>query len=220
MQESEFENLEDIADHVSEHLVPAIEQAVEVCVRSHGEDPFNDNWTFGTQLWKNVWNRFAVLAGLDECPFGLFGKGNEYKLKIGPFVLRHHRIDRKTTIPKAARAAKSAAAVQLMLFDDEWDLAVAKDNIIIAVDADVDDGLREIFVGELTPDSAGSNKYKWAKKIPVFLAEGTTPSSEEFVKFAEAGAVGPIVPEEEIPEVSVGFDESKIVRTAVERDGE
>ena len=220
MQESEFETLEDMALYVSEHLVPAIEQAVEVCVRSYREDPFNDNWIFGTHLWKNVWNRFATLASLDDCPFERCGKGNEYKLKIGHFVVRHHRIDRVTTIPRAARAAKSAAYVQSILFDDEWDHTIEKDNIVIAIDADVNDGLREIFVGELMPYSIESNKYGWAKKVPVFIAEGTVPSSEEFVKFAEARTVGQMVPEEEIPEVPIGLDDSKVIRKTVERDGE
>lgn len=222
MQESEFENLKDVALHVNEHLFPVIEQAVEVCVRSFWADPFNDKWIFGTHLWKNIWNRFAVLASLDDCPFELCGKGNEYKLKIGPFVVRHHRIDRETTIPRAARAAKSAAdaAIQLRLFDDEWDHTIEKYNIIIAIDADVDDGLREIFVGELMPCSTESNKYRWAKKEPVWIAEGTVPSSEEFVKFAEARTVGQMVPEEEIPEVPIGLDDSKVIRKTVERDGE
>ena len=108
MKNMQIENLKDIAPHIIEHLVPEIERAVEVCVKSYRDDEFNDMWTFGTHLWKNTWNRIESAASFEDCPFEVYGKGNEYKLKIGPFVVRHHRIDKETRLPKGAKAVKTA----------------------------------------------------------------------------------------------------------------
>ena len=81
MEASTYETLEDITPHVREHLLPEIQQAVEVCVKAYLEDEFNDTWTFGTQFWKNTWNRFEAVAEFKDCPFGVYGKGNEYNTR-------------------------------------------------------------------------------------------------------------------------------------------
>ena len=68
MEEINLETLEDAVPYVQEHLLPEIQQAVEVCVKSYLDDEFNDMWTFGTHFWKNTWNRFEAVAGLEDCP--------------------------------------------------------------------------------------------------------------------------------------------------------
>jgi hypothetical protein len=215
---SGIETLNDLAPFVHEHLVPAIESAVEVCLHSYWSDEFNDKWTFGTQLWKNIWNRFSALASLDDCPFCTFGKGNEYKLKIGPFVLRHHRIDRSSNIPRAAKAVKyRAAAVQLML-EFESECEEERDNFVIAIDADVEYGLKEIFVGELLPVNGNSNNYRWVQKVPIYLASGAEPSTEEFIRFPEYQQSHQIASDEEIPKVTIKLDDSKTGIKIVESD--
>jgi hypothetical protein len=215
MESQIYQSLEDLAAPVAEHLVPEIQQSVEVCVQSHREDPaFNDQWIFGTHLWKNTWNRFVAVASFEECPFDLYGKGNDFKLKIGPFVIRHHRIDRKTKIPKGAKAVKLAAdARQMSLFSGEWDVTVLKDNIVIAIDADSEDGLREVFIGELVPLSPDSKKYRWENQIPIYLADGFEHQSADIIQIDEdiTGAAQ-LIPEEEIPEVSITLDQSKAKR--------
>lgn len=221
MNSQKYQTLKDLAAPVAEHLVPEIEKAVEVCIKSFLDDEFNDKWIFGTHLWKNTWNRFETLTDFEDCPFEVYGKGNEYKLKIGPFVVRHHRIDRGTRIPKGARAAKTAAsAVQLALFKGEWGVAFEKDNIVIAIDADIEDGLREVFIGELMPLSFDSKKYSWVERVPVYLAEGAEPSSEEIIQVTDMPGFSQFAPEEEIPEVTIGLDKSKVSPKAVESEGD
>ena len=220
MESKKFSGLEEIVPLVQEHLLPEIKRACEVCLKSYGEDPaFNDKWTFGTHLWKNTWNRFKAVAELEDCPFEVWGKGNDYQLKIGHFIVRHHRIDRETTLPNAAKAAKSAAiTLQMMLFDGLYTDTTEKGNIIIAIDADTNDGLREVFLGELMPLSLDSNKFRWEKKVRVFLAEGHMPSSEEYVQFADTKSGGEVVPTEEIPEITIGLDVSRVKEKSIESD--
>ena len=221
MNSLNYQTLKDLAAPVAEHLIPEIEKAVEVCIKSFLDDEFNDKWIFGTHLWKNTWNRFETLTDFEDCPFDVYGKGNEYKLKIGHFVVRHHRIDRGTRIPKGARAAKTAAhAIQLALFEGKWDITVEKDNIVIAIDANIEDGLREVFIGELMPLSLDSKKYRWVKRIRVYLAEGAEPSSEEIVQVTDMPGFSQFATEEEIPEVAIGLDRSKVSQKAVESEGD
>ncbi len=219
MNSQNYQTLEDLATPVAEHLVPEIEKAVEVCIKSFLDDEFNDKWIFATHLWKNTWNRFEALTDFEDCPFDVYGKGNEYKLKIGPFVVRHHRIDGGTQIPTGAKAAKTAAyAIQLALFEGEWDVAVEKENIVIAIDADMEEGLREVFIGELMPISLESKKYKWVKKVPVYLAEGAEPSSADIIQVTDMPGFKSLVPEEEIPELAIDLDRSKVSQKAVESE--
>lgn len=209
---NEIKEIEDIVPYVRKYLLPAIEDATEVCRRSFFDDPYNDSWIFGTHFWKNSWNRFKEIAERQDSPIELYGQGNEYKMRLGPFVIRHHRVDRKTRIPRAGKAAKLYAdMIQLSLWDD-MDTALRKDNIIIAIDADEDYGLREVFIGELENYSPERNKYQWRKRALVHLADDAEPSNEEFVQFAEGEDIIPVVPEEKIPEVPVGLDESKRIK--------
>lgn len=209
------EKLEDIAPHVVEHLLPEIQDAVEVCVSAYEADPFNDSWTFGTHLWKNIWNRFKSLTNHEDCPFDLYGKGNEYKLKIGPFILRHHKIDNESSVPTGAKAVKASAAVQLSLFSILGDIPVGLrpsiDNIVIAIVANTQNGLREVFVGELLPCAPDSTKYKWVNKAPVYLAEGQEGSTSETV-YISTPFVSPHAPVEPISEPTL-----KLVKTNKEQ---
>ena len=139
MQKSKIETIHDIAPYAFEHLLPEIVEAAEVCIKCFWEDPsYNDGWTFGTQFWRNLWNRLRTVAELEDCPFDLYGRGNEYKLKIGPYILRHHRINEMSKLPNGGKAVKQAAQyIQLSLFDDAWDVPVELDNIVLAIDVDI-----------------------------------------------------------------------------------
>ena len=136
MEKVNIETIEEMVPYVQEHLLPEIQQAVEVCVKSFWDDPvFNDMYTFGTQFWKNTWNRLSTVSELEDCPFDLCGKGNEYKLKMGPFVLRHHRINEQSKLPSGGKAVKSSADYihQMSLFNEEWYAPVEVDNIVLAI---------------------------------------------------------------------------------------
>jgi hypothetical protein len=223
MKTPAIESLEDLVPHVQEHLLPQIEQAVEICVNCYLMDTaFNDTWTFGTQFWRNTWNRFkAVAEELDECLFEVCGKGNEYKLKLGPYVLRHHRINQKSKLPSGAKAVKSAAhEVQLSLFSDDSVGPVENDNIVIAIDADVRRGLKEVFLGELMPLERDSKKYKWVNKAPVFLADGAEASTADIIRIEDMVGFEHHIPEEEIVEVSVKLDKSIANPKSVESKGD
>ncbi len=223
MEKVNIETLEDMVPYVQEHLLPEIQQAVEICMKSYYDDPvFNDMYTFGTHFWRNTWNRFkSVALEYEDCPFDLCGKGNEYKLKLGPFVLRHHRINEQSKLPIGAKAVKSSAAfIQTSLFSDEWDAPVEIDNIVLAIDADVEKGLKEIFLGEIMPLSLESKKYKWANKAHVFLADGTEASTAEMIQLADMTGSEHHAPEEEIVEVSVRLDKSKVNPSGLESEGD
>jgi hypothetical protein len=222
MNTPNIESLEDLVPHVQDHLLPQIQQAVEICVNCYLMDTaFNDTWTFGTQFWRNTWNRFRTIAEeIDECPFEVSGKGNEYKLKLGPFVLRHHRINSQSSLPIGAKAVKSAAnSIQMSLFNDEWNAQVEKDNIVIAIDADVHRGLKEVFLGEIMPLGLDSRKYRWVNKISVFLAEGAEASTADIIQIMDMPGFENHAPEEEIFEVPVKLDKSRLNIKGIESEG-
>ncbi len=195
---------DDIVPHAQEHLLPEIHQAVEACMKSYWDDEYNDMWTFGTQLWKNTWNRFKEVAKFEDCPFEEWGKGNEYKLRIGPFVIRHHRIDEETKLPNGAKGVKTAATYKQMgLFAEKWDAPAEADNIILAVDADPKNGLREVFIGELIPLDGESKKYMWEKKVSVFRTDDAEDTAEEDIRNSNTVGSKQEVPPEEVPKVLV-----------------
>jgi hypothetical protein len=135
------------------------------------------------------------------------GKDNEYKLRLGPFVLRHHRINGQSKLPNGAKAVKSAAVhIQKGLFSDEWGQSEVIDNIILAIDVDVNKGLKEVFLGEIMPMELDSKKYKWIKKVPIFLADGAKASTADFILIADTPEFQLRVPEEDIVEVPVSLD--------------
>lgn len=212
MDKPDIKNLEDIAPYVREHLLPEIIESVEVCIKCfYIDELFNDSWTFGTQLWKNSWNRFkSVSQEYDDCPFEISGKGNEYKLKIGPYTFRHHRIDDVSKLPSGAKAAKASAEKQLSLFGDVWEAPVEIDNIVLAIDADVQKGLKEVFIGELEQKNLETKKYKWGKKVPVYLADGIEASSTEIIQISNIPGPKQHAPEEQIAEVTIELDKVDI----------
>ncbi len=204
-----IKELEDIVPYVLEHLVPEILDSVEACVRSFHDDIYNDSWIFGTHLWKNIWNRFESVSRFEDCPFEIVGKGNEYKLKIGPFVLRHHRIDQESKLPTGAKGVKASASQQMNMFGEEWAPPVEIDNIVLAIDADVNSGLKEVFVGELKQQNPDTKQYEWGKKVPVYLAEETAipgPSVADSPKRPEFGGHPPA---EELADVAVELDNNQ-----------
>ena len=216
-----IESLDDISPFVQEYLLPHIQQSVAICINCYLMDTaFNDTWTFGTQFWRNTWNRFKTVAKeVDECPFEIYGNESEYKLKLSSYVIRHHRINTKSKLPSGAKAAKLAAynMQQMYLFND-WSTPVEKENVIIAIDADINNGLKEVFIGEIMPLEKDSKKYKWVNKAPVFLADGAEASTSDIFDLME---IGPniYIPEEEIPEISLTLDKSKGNVKALEGEG-
>ncbi len=209
MNDIQVETLGDIAPHVTEHFLPEIHASVDTCIDSYEADPFNDSWTFGTQLWRNLWNRLKTVAELNDCPFEVYGKGNEYKLKIGRFILRHHKINSKTKLPSGAKAVKEAASVQMTIYSFLGETPPelpSIDNIVIAINATIKSGLIEVFIGELLPVSNDFNKYEWSNKAQVYLADGHEPSKDIFVHLPSI--IPSHAPVEQIPEPAL-----KLVRS-------
>lgn len=210
------ETLEDVARFAEEHLLPEIQESVEVCIACYNlDDSFNDSWTFGTQLWRNTWNRFKSAASFEDCPFEVYGKGNEYKLKISRYILRHHKIDRESRLPSGAKAVKESAQMSLFSLLDAYPVQYPIiDNVVIAIDANVQSGLKEVFVGELMPYALDSKKFKWVNRAPVFLAEGHKASTDEFVSLPNL-FTPTHAPVEEISEPVLKFiDEKKEKKAA------
>lgn len=192
MESSRIEKIESLVPVVRKYLVPSIERAVVVCVEAYWADQYNDNYTFGTQFWRNSWNRIDEIATSGETPIELFGKANEYKFRVGRFILRHHRVGGEYQLPSSAKSAKNAA-IQLNLFGRTYPEILPGENIILAIEADPKEGFKDIFIGDLKQDPDSGELY-WAKVIPIY-----TPEELSILK----GGTAPIPAEEEAtPEVN------------------
>ena len=218
MKDSATASLAELAKAVEEYLLPSIQASSEACSDSHKvDDEFFDNYTYGTSLWKNLWNRILKVIEDPKCPFEKYGKGNEYKLKYKSFILSHHKIDDQTRIPNGAKSSKRSACqlsgpTQLPPPWPRRKLPIVQDNIIIAIGANHADGLLEVFVGALiaTTDYEKGNrsKYKWTKEHPVYLAEGAPPSSAPYYTLKDKMFLNS-APEEITPDLRLQMDETK-----------
>ncbi len=166
MKDLKIEKIEDVVPVIRRHLIQEIEKAVEVCIDAHKADPFNDNYTFGTQFWKNMWNRINQIANSGDTPLEPHGKANEYKFRIGRFILRHHRVGGQYSLPRSAKSAKREA-IQLNLFGPTYPELLPGENFILAIEAEPDEGLNDVFIGELRQSST-TEEFCWERKIPVF----------------------------------------------------
>lgn len=220
MGKPELAALEDLAPYVKEFLLPEIQQSMEACIRAYWDDEYNDMWIFGTHFWKNTWNRFVSAVSFEDCPFEVCGNGNEYKLKLGQFIIRHHRIDEESKLPNGAKAVKESAAIQMPIFGDDWNKPIEIDNIVLAIDADFQNGLKEVFLGELIQIAPFSNKYTWAKKVHIYQANDSEKKAAEVFEFPTALILNNLAPAEDVPEVPIELDKSKINKQLEESDPE
>ena len=206
-----MKKLEEIALMVEEHLLPEIEESVEACMSSYHSDEFNDSWTFGTNFWRNVWNRLKSVSSFEDCPFDYLG-GNKYKLKADQYIIGCHRIDRKSRIPAGAKALKREAPVQLppILASLEYlqELRPLIDNVVIAVDADPVKGLREVFLGELFR-IYDSKKFVFRNIVSIFIAENEEMTTEQ-CSYILTPSYTSYAPEEKLSEISLGLDKNDI----------
>ena len=205
-----MKKLEEIALMVEEHLLPEIKESVEVCMSSYHSDEFNDSWTFGTNFWRNVWNRLKSVSSFEDCPFDYLG-GNKYKLKMDQYIIGCHRIDKKSRIPAGAKALKREAPVQLppILANLEYlqELRPLIDNVVIAVDADPVKGLREVFLGELVRIYDSKN-FIFKNIVSIFIAENEEMTTEQCSYLTPSYTS--YAPEEELSEISLGLDKNDI----------
>lgn len=204
-----MKKLEEIALMVEEHILPEIEESVEVCMSSYHSDEFNDSWTFGTNFWRNVWNRFKSVSSFEDCPFDYLG-GNKYKLKVNDFIIGCHRIDRKSRIPAGAKALKEKAPVQLppVLARLGYPQERPSDNIVIAVDADPEKGLREVFLGKLVR-LYNSNKFIFENIVSIFIAEKEERATEQY-SYILTPSYTSYAPVEELSEIPLGLHKNDI----------
>jgi len=169
MEDPQIEKLEDLVPVVRKHLVPQIGRAVDVCVSAYEADHFNDNYTFGTHFWRNTWNRICKIILSGDTPLEPHGKANEYKFRIGRFILRHHRVGGEYHLPRSARSARYEA-IQLNLFGPVYPEILPGENFILAIEVEPDEGLKDVFIGEFKQNST-TDKFYWERKIPVFTPE-------------------------------------------------
>lgn len=168
--------LKSVVPIIEEHLLPLAQDSAEVAANAYALDEFNDTYTFGCQLWKNLWNRITTLASTPESPVRLCGKHSEYTFRIGEVVLRHHRVI-GNLVPRNAKAAKQAADAQLKFpfMHDETQTAELG-NVILAVEAQTDTGLVGLYLGELIRDSEYTRKkYKWNHLITLYRSQDNVP---------------------------------------------
>ena len=153
MSEKFSSSIKAIVPVVREHLLPLIEEAADTCVRAYAADEFNDTYTFGTQLWRNVWNRFLPVASDESIPLSHSGVKTDFSLRCGSISLEHHRVRKDTRLPINALAVKKKIdRGQLSLFADQPDDTGFAESVVLAIVAEPEEGLMEIFLGVLQKD--------------------------------------------------------------------
>jgi hypothetical protein len=191
MQTIRIASLEDLAPHVHEYLVPLITDAVQACLHSYWSDPFNDNWTFGTQLWKNTWNRIKSIAENGNNPIMTPIRGNEFCFSIGNATIHHHRVGGDSLLPRSAKKVKALAdEARLPFFSQEK--RVAFDNVVLGIAADVHDGLGEIFIGKLEKD-IGTDRYFWSETVHLIKKSGIVLETPKYIYFEEEAEAIPVL---------------------------
>ena len=187
MAENGRVSLRELVPLVREHLLPMIRDAVDVCVRSHADDEYNDNFTFGTQAWKNLWNRLQEYAAKEGTPFKPSGDLKDYSIRVQGVRLKPHSVNTDTRLPNSARAIKKRINLQLTLFPDADGIACLPETVVLAFEASPEEGLREVFLGVLQKNGF-TTQYEWRDVAQVYERDGAgetvdtaTPSSAERV---------------------------------------
>jgi hypothetical protein len=172
-------------------LVPLVQEAVQVCLRAYADDPFNDNWTFGTHLWKNTWNRIKATAEIENNPVKTPAKGNEFCFSVGNATIHHHRVGGDSLLPRSAKKIKALVDdAQLPLFPQKK--RIAFDNVILGISADLSKGLSEVFIGKLEKD-ASTDQYFWSEKVSLFKGHTTELGTPEYIFFEEEAEAVPVL---------------------------
>ncbi len=191
MEAIQISSLEDLAPYLSQYILPHVKDSVQTCVRAFSADPFNDNWTFGTHLWRNTWNRIRATAEIESNPITVPLKGNEYCFHVGNAIIHHHRVGGAGLLPTSAKAVKDLVdEAQLPLFPRER--RVAFDNIILGISADPQVGLSEVFLGKLEKDSS-SEQYYWSDKVSLYNGSSAEPEDVEYIFVDEEQEAVPVL---------------------------
>jgi hypothetical protein len=191
METIQISSLEDLVPHLSQHILPHVKDSVQACVRAFYADSFNDNWTFGTHLWRNTWNRIRATAEIENNPITTPIKGNEYCLHIGNATIHHHRVGGAGLLPTSAKAVKDLVdEAQLPLFPQDRKLTV--DNVILGISADPKNGLSVVFLGKLEKDSS-SDQYFWSERVYLYNVSIAEPEEVEYIFVEEEEEAVPVL---------------------------
>lgn len=191
MQSIQISSLADLVPHLSQHVVPLVKEAVQVCMRAHADDPFNDNWTFGTHFWKNTWNRIKAISESEDNPISTPVKGNEFYFSVGNATIYHHRVGGDSLLPRSAKKVKVLAdEAQLPLFPQKK--LITFDNVVLGIAADARVGLTEIFLGKLEKDAA-SDRYFWSETASLFKSSTMTLETPQYIYFEEESEAIPVL---------------------------
>lgn len=204
METIQVSALEDLAPYLTQHILPHVKESVQACVRAFSADLFNDNWTFGTQLWRNTWNRIRTTAEIEGNPVTLPAKGNEYCFHIGNATIHHHRVGGVGLLPTSGKAVKDLVdEAQMPLFPQERKLSF--ENVILGISADPKNGLNEVFLGKLEKNSS-SDQYFWSERISLYKVSTADFQEVEYLYVDEE--------EEAIPVLAFRPNSEKIAQSA------
>lgn len=191
METIQISSLKDLAPYLSQHILPHVKDSVQVCLLAYSADAFNDNWTFGTHLWRNTWNRIRSTAEIEDNPVTLPVKGNEYCFHIGNATIHHHRVGGAGLLPTSGKAVKGLVdEAQLPLFPQARKLSL--DNIILGISADPKEGLSEVFLGKLEKYSS-SEQYFWSDKVSLYHGSKAEPEDVEYIFVDEEEEAVPVL---------------------------
>jgi len=191
METIQISSLKDLAPYLSQYILPHVKDSVQACVQSFYADSYNDNWTFGTQLWRNTWNRIRTIAENEGNPVTLPVKGNDYYFHIGNATIHHHRVGGAGLLPTSGKAVKGLAdEAQLPLFPQERKHSL--ENIILGISATPINGLNEVFLGKLEKDSS-LDQYFWSEKVSLYNVSSAEPAEVEYIFFGEEEEAVPVL---------------------------
>lgn len=187
MDDDGIRTLPQLAHAVEEHLLGHIEDSIESCRRAYlADEAYNDNYVFGTMLWRNLLNRFREVAAREGSPFEHTYEEGVPLLRTQYFSIRHHRVNPGSEMPSGAKAAKAHAQAQLELFENsDVEVRVDESHPIIGIKAEPETGLGGVFVGVLEAEDPDSNTFRWNKRETVYDvtramagADGQVPAEE------------------------------------------
>ena len=98
--------------------------------------------------------------------------------RFGRFILRHHRVGGENLLPSSAKSAKNAAihlTFSVLLFPP---VLPSQNILILAIEAEPREGLRDIFIGNLKQDPDSGQLY-WERLIPFFTPKDSRSSREK-----------------------------------------
>lgn len=228
-----FDEIEDIIPILQKSIIPFIQEGTEAVTKAYSFDSYLSPYSFGCMLWDDLTSRFfSAKADLLENDIEIRRRRHVNIITVKDGIdLHYHRVDEKSSLPSGAKSVKNSITStpkvkQMALFSANYENY--PDNIILAIDANYEEGLNGVFIGLLEADQSKKKGYEWEKTFPVYLADEISlrllesSNSHNIVPEAEPTVFiqnETLQPDEKDPDNIVSLDEYKQNKENIESDG-